>query len=147
MSADLLLRAAAKLRKNVAILPIDWRDRPWSPVITDSESLTGVRTCDSPHDSYAVADDADPATAVDWACDGCEHFETYSEGLADYVSTLHPPVALALADWLDIAAKSIEARIIAETHVGVPDGTIKTSDEDAAIAVARAVLREDGESR
>jgi hypothetical protein len=132
MSADLLRRAAAKLREHVAALPTDWRDRPWTPVITDSESLTGVRTCDGPHDSYEVADDADPATIADWACDGCEHFETYSEGLAGYASMLHPPVALALAELLQVLS----------WFPSQADAT----DLTAAVAVARQVLREDGES-
>lgn len=48
---------------------------------------------------------------------------------ADHIALLHPPVALALADWLDDEA----AR-----GLGKPDNV-------AAYAVARAVLREAGE--
>lgn len=138
MNADLLSRAATRLRRNVAALPADWRDRPWTRVITDSESLTGVRTCDGRHDSYEVVDGADPASIADWACDRCEHFETHSEGLADYVSTLHPSVALALADLLDAYVRA-DAPFFGRDHL--------MAGADQVIAVAREVLREDGEWR
>lgn len=132
MSADLLRRAADKLRKDVAALPADWRERPWTPVLTDSESLTGVRTCDAPHDGDE--DDDDSTALADWACDRCEHFETYSEGLASYVCTMHPAVALPLADAMDAVAKAVQYGGGFAARVGYGE----------LIAVARAVLREDG---
>lgn len=130
MSADLLRRAAAKLRQRAADVPPTW-PAPWFPVITDSESVTGVAAC-ADHEE-------DPAEGPYWACDSCEHFETYGEGLAAYVSAMHPPVALALADWL---ADLAELQDIAEWNRDeVPGGTAHP------LAVARAVLREpaDGE--
>ncbi len=91
MSADLLRRAAEKLRRAEGRLVMTWGS-PWRVVITDSESGTGVATCEdhqlAPHD----------------ACDNCEHFETYYESVAEYCSVMHPPVALALADLMERAA-------------------------------------------
>jgi len=117
MSADLLRRAAAKLRKDTAALPLVWHDRPWFPVFTDSESLTGVRACRKTHTVDMESD----------ACDLCEYIETYAEGLAGFIALMQPAVALALAEWLE-----------AESQLYAPN--------TAAFAVARSVLREDGES-
>lgn len=136
MSADLLLRAAAKLREGVRAAS----DGPWTASCVwspDSHATSAVYSLAYPTGTAS----SEIVPSVRKGKGGIK-----KAGDANYFALMHPPVALALADWLDIAAKSIEARIIAETHVGVPDGTIKTSDEDAAIAVARAVLREDGES-
>lgn len=79
MSADLLLRAAAKLRQHA-------RPGEWATVLTDSESLTGFRVC---NDHQAGDHDV---------CDNCHDVETYSEPLAAYVVLMHTPVALAIAD-------------------------------------------------
>lgn len=121
MNADLLRRAAAKLRAGVTELNADWRERPWRPVLVDGESLTGVAACKSVH-----------ALNPEQACDYCWHMETYSEAVAAYIAlAAHPPVALALADLLDARAGT----------VGGDRGDLE--------AVARAILREpgDGETR
>jgi hypothetical protein len=111
MSADLLHRAAAKLRLyashasrgqwDAADDGLVWSARPGDPVSGSTERED-----------------------------------------AEYIALMHPPVALALADLLDEAARCVGARIQAERHVGLPDGAIQTPDEVQALAVARAVLRE-----
>jgi len=123
MSADLLHRAAARLRKDTATLPVVWHDRPWFPVFTDSESLTGVRACRKTHTVDMESD----------ACDLCEDIETYSEGLAGFVAMMQPAVALALADVFESLAGAIT--------------TAGACRDQRLEAVACAVLREDGESR
>lgn len=128
MSAELLRRAAAKLRKYTAALPIVWHDRPWSPVFTDSESLTGVRACRKTHTADMEA----------YACDLCEDVETYSEGMAVFVALMQPAVALALADLLDAYARLWAA---------FEDEARRSYARSELLDVARAVLREDGEQR
>ncbi len=122
MSADLLARAAAKLRGQVQDLSDLWRGNEWFPVFTDSESLTGVRTCSMGHTTDTLSD----------ACDRCDDFETYSEPSAAYIALMHPPVALALAEVFESLAGCM-------TVAGA-------CRDDRLEAVARAVLREDGES-
>jgi hypothetical protein len=56
-----------------------------------------------------------------------------------YIALMHPPVALALADWLDVTAQAM-----ADSHAADPDDPVELSDEGEAVAVARAILREDG---
>lgn len=127
MSADLLRRAATELRRSVEGVPSFFAP-PWHPVLTDSESLTGVRSC-SDHFNTAAGPTAE------WACDNCEHIETYSEGLASYIAALHPPVALALADLLDAMVGFKDS-----TGLQLPEGP------GTLMAVARAVLREPEEA-
>ena len=123
MSADLLRRAAAKLRKDTAALPVVWHDRPWFPVFTDSKSLTGVRACRKTHTVDMESD----------ACDLCEYIETYAEGLAGFIALMHPAVALALADVFENLAGCMT--------------TAGACRDQRLEAVAHAVLREDGEQR
>jgi hypothetical protein len=60
-------------------------------------------------------------------------------GTAQYIALMHPPVALAVADWLDAAADAGDA----DCGNG---GLLAELDDDqtaqGAVAVARAVLRE-----
>lgn len=96
MSADLLRRAAAKLREHAKAASL----APWDSA---SDGLVWPdRTGDPVSGSTEVED-------------------------ADYIALMHPPVALALADWLDSAARDAE-------EIG-PD--------PFALRAARAVLRED----
>jgi hypothetical protein len=123
MGADLLRRAADKLRKAV-----DGRTAgEWFPVITDSESSTGVGICQ---------DHAPSGVDPGWVCDECHVVETYSEALADYIALMHPPVGLALADAMDAVARVVRYNEHSVARVGYGE----------LIAAARAVLREDGES-
>jgi hypothetical protein len=127
VSADILRRAAALLRERGTRLPGAMADRPWRLILTDSESLDGVAAC-----SHHCAEDAD-------CCDGCWPIETPHEFAAQYIAMMHPPVALALADWLDVTAQAM-----ADSHAADPDDPVELSDEDEAVALARAILREDG---
>jgi len=52
---------------------------------------------------------------------------------AAYIALMHPPVALALADWLDEQARGEEYRLAEFGHRVVPD---------QGYALARAILRE-----
>lgn len=123
MSSDLLRRAAAKLREVV-----DHRaPGDWFPVITDSESDTGLAICNN-----------HPVSDRGWACNDCWVVETYSEPLARYLAALHPPVALALADLFDA-----HARLWAASE----DEARQAYARSELLDVARAVLREDGEQR
>jgi hypothetical protein len=47
---------------------------------------------------------------------------------------------IALSRWLEAAARNEDARVSAESEVGVPDGTIRTNVDRAAEATARAIL-------
>jgi hypothetical protein len=119
MSADLLRRAAAKLREHANAAS----EGPWE--------ADGV-------DIWA-------GTASDvWAGEADERAN------ASYAALMHPPVALALADWLDATAERIEILKPVVGHeiygVGHPQEFIERTYAKS-LAVARAVLREDGEQR
>jgi hypothetical protein len=96
---------------------------PWRVVLTDSESLTGVASCE--HHGGHPQD----------ACDACYVVETYSEQAAAYMATVGPLAGLALADLLDslgaMPASSNQvdlhyagklARLILGEPLPVPDG-------------------------
>lgn len=118
MSADLLRRAAAKLRQHVEeASPGPWTTDIWE-IFSEAEA---------PHwlgETLSVDD------------------EPLSEANAAYIALMHPPVALALADLLDEHARGVDARIQAERHVGVPEGTIQDHEERFGLTLARAILRE-----
>lgn len=117
MSADLLRRAATALRNAASVAcPDDW-------YVTAAGRVLAGR----PEDPVEVLDD----------------LSSVSYDNATLAALMHPPVALALVDWLYEAARGIEARIEAEKHVGLPEGQIKTRAEDLAVAAARAILREE----
>jgi hypothetical protein len=114
MSADLLRRAAAKLREHTkAALP-----GPWEAIESSPEEAPGVW----------LARHADVGVDVD------------RDGDARYIALMHPPVALALADWLDETANHI-------TEFAAVAGLVRAGDltevDNAALAVARAILREE----
>lgn len=92
MIADLLRRAAAKLREHA--------EKAWPGAWFSDEDT--VYTVDG----------------VRWVAD-C----SAAANAANHIALMHPPVALALADWLD-----------AEAHLYAPNV--------AAFALARAILRE-----
>lgn len=116
MTAELLRRAAGTLRKRVARLPEPWATRPWRQVQTDTESMDGIAVC--------AVDHTDPYGAFDccWSSEPIGH-----EAVASLAALMHPPVALALADWLDAEANHAE---------DWPD------ESEPAYAVARGILRE-----
>lgn len=112
MSADLLRRAAAKLREHAeaATFPHDG----WVADLADSE----VTTADG---GMMIADTREL---------------TVERPDASFIALLHPPVALALADALDSAATDADyAEAFPRSEMAIEDGS-------NLIAVARAVLRE-----
>lgn len=123
MSADLLRRAAIALRKHAHAAT----DGPW-------DSLDGGDRL------ISVSEDG---LSYEYVVDE----PMSNEANAEYIALMHPPVALALADWLGRTAGQIECWLVASDDVEsspVTDADI----EDAyapAIRVARAVLREPAE--
>lgn len=124
MSADLLRRAAKALRVQAARLPEPWATRAWRSVQTDTESIDGIAACVNDHDD-------DPHGAFDccWSSESVGH-----EAVAALVVLMHPPVALALAEWLELEANR-EAHYLAEFGYRVAPAQVA--------ALARAVLREE----
>ncbi len=126
MSADLLRRAAAKLRD---ALNADYlTPAPWD-CLDGGDRLVHIEP---------------PTGAIEYVVD--EPMSNPSN--AEYIALMHPPVALALADWLDEAAASwdrddaLAVRIEAHGHKR-PEGWMERQFA-RPLAVARAVLREDG---
>jgi len=114
VSADLLRRAATGLRESaLAATPGPWKvvyfgDRGYPQRVVDDSATLIAQT-------YEGRDTSDPVRLP--------------AGSPEYIALVHPPVALALADWLDL----VECWYPAAPH----------SDEaEHAVAVARAVLRE-----
>ena len=109
MSAETLRRAAKVLREHVAELPVkvqaDWEQ--------DSSEI------------YTVP-------GREWVG------ETLQDGgaeIAYYVVTMHPPVALALAAWLEAEANWLGTEV-------VRSGSVPLTTPVAAFVLARAILRE-----
>ncbi len=115
MSAELLRRAAQKLRKRAgAATP-----GPWQAV--QYGKGWGVDGNVRPADHAWVAEMKFGEERTD----------------AEYIASMHPPVALALAGWLDFVAEHIEVRS------GQRAGPAYVERAYAhPVAVARAVLRE-----
>ena len=129
MDIDLLRRAAAKLRALATpIQPASLADS-WCP----GYAHAAIR-----HVERNVDLDIDPCPDH-----GNDHgmFSRYA-GL--YVALMHPPVALALADWLDLQAQAEDGRVEQEQRMLCQPGVLMTHRDEQAYAVARAVLREDG---
>lgn len=104
MSAALLRRAAAKLREHAEAASKGNWDESGTELYAASGGWVGETSGAEPED----------------------------EANARYVAMMHPPVALALADWLDDAA----------ARTGIPEYPSYGLPEKA-MAVARAVLREE----
>lgn len=153
-AVDLLRRAAEKLRAAAAgTSPAPWEYNSYSAIFSvpklreydewDSGDHSCERRgrcevcnrngCDLAGEEYRRGPIAAkvPASAGDSA-----HGEFAAN--ATYIALMHPPVALAVADWLEMAA---QLRDGADLHPAVT-GVVP----DYAVAVARAVLREDGAS-
>lgn len=137
MSAELLRRAAAKLREMAGAAT----GGPW---LVDSHTHGD--------DDWVMWNvlgptDADGVTPIPLQT-RTEDAGYFSQAEADvtYAALMHPPVALALADLLDETARSVDARVEAEQYLGLRDGEIKLRSEDLAVALAREILREGGDS-
>ena len=117
MSVDLLKRAAGELRKHAsAAVGGKWLS------LEGGDRLIAV----TPDDDFAYLVSEEPAV---------------HSGTADYIALMHPPVALALARLL-----AQTGRIIADFADTMNDGVERAGDltetDEAAIALARAILRE-----
>lgn len=123
MSAELLRRAAKVLREHAERAT----EGPWNASPVDSPD--GIVTS-------AVYSFVHPTGTTDSEVIGAVR-KTRGGGLrrandARYIALMHPPVALALAELLDLKADC----------AGTWPGDMTVTDR-AALAVARAILRED----
>lgn len=132
MSADQLRRAATKLREHAEVFErspwkvVFWGDRGYPQRVTDDRATVIAETFDGKHSTDPVS----PAAST-----------------PAYIALVHPPVALALADWLEAEARQVEGTARAALAVGSPAARVAEMHEirhAAPYAVARAVLREDG---
>jgi len=124
MSADLLRRAAAKLRERAEAAAAEvgfFADAPWTVEEDDDAEAT----------LYVVADRPDMHTTA-YIGEGF-----LSRAHADFVALMHPPVALALVELLDKAALLLES---AEREGW---GDVYEDDPHPILALARAILREE----
>lgn len=130
MSADLLRRAAVKLREHATAAHRGHPDQQW--MVDHSPDYGLILGSFVPED---IDDDGVVSTGciAFFAYPGDEESRAYAGAVdvASYMAAMHPPVALALADWLEAA----------HDHLG------NDKHYAAALSVARAVLREDGEPR
>lgn len=131
MSAELLRRAAAEMRKKAeTATPGDWN--PWG----HAEPEEGCRcmSCYEPSWSWEIdkIDGPDCLNSSD-----CLHVMHIKYEDADYISSWHPAVAMAVADWLDETADSWDL-------YGGSEGAARDAVRFAyirALDVARAYLR------
>lgn len=134
MSADLLRRAAAKLREHATIATTSTPEEPWTAYRRDDAGRHVVAVelrwrdeGDEMPGGYRVADMSLPAPAEGWPL---------GQAVVDsqYIVLMHPPVALALAAWLEDEAEMFD-------WFG-SEGVPFEDDFKQAPAVARAILRE-----
>jgi hypothetical protein len=116
MSVDLLRRAAVVLREHAeaASHAEDWTNDGW--------------------EIY------DGPVGTTWIAETCAGDLQQDTANGSYITLLHPPVALALSEWLDVAAKAWEIDF-SEPPRNPRDRAALYS----AVAAARAVLREPAE--
>jgi len=133
MSADLLRRAAAKLREHAeAATPGPWRVESaenWDNTIT--YSVLGVT------DDHGVTPVPFRTTTEDAG------YHSQAEADVDFATLMHPPMALALAELLDLEVKHWDACRLGEMTAGAEPGILTGAREDAVHALARAILREE----
>lgn len=136
MSADLLQRAAAVLREHAEKAT----PGPWDTQFHRFQHET-------PDDRTAAWDlrgaphPAGYGTSFTVVADLPVYKDSETEVASDaaYLALMHPPVALALADWLDAIATDTERLVGAE---GLLSLNVIVNGYTEAIAVARAILRE-----
>ena len=127
--ADLLRRAAARVRETLAALPAHHNTR-WEPLTLEPNER---------YNDYAWWVNTDIDTP---AVDGSRSYTTIAEcdwsgADADHIALWHPGVAHAVAEWLDYTADHVEA-----VYIGQP--LSRTTHH--ALAVARALLNHPEES-
>lgn len=117
MSAELLRKAAAKIRENAeAATPGPWR-----------AFTTGARG----GDHWYICDSGEAIAHIS-AQDGIN--EEQRCGDACHIASWHPVVALAVADWLDDVAERVD---------GMSHPTYCDASADNAVSVALAYLGDD----
>lgn len=116
MSADLLRQAAARLRETAEPIP----EGRWIA----GETCVWIESKDVEDDN--VVNDG-------WQGDG-------GTGYPEYIALMDPTVALAVADWLEALARTVE-------RSGVGDHPEPMSITERGLAVARAVLRIEDEEQ
>lgn len=136
MSADLLRRAAKTLREHAkAASPAPWDHVDYHGYSADQSTFMGCGSIISMHPDTMGGDIAAPNGDC-YPRGGYSPFEDMA-----YIALVHPPVALALADWLDETAAEIAS--YAENFA---EGVERTDDitavDESALKVARAILRE-----
>ena len=130
MSAETLRRAAKLLRERAEAVP----PAPWE-VTNPNEGTEYLPLWEVTNDEFNNPTDGDsPGLGVVIDTGGREE--------ADYIALMHPPVALALAEWLEAAAVALDANYGAEADLLAEIDDDQTAQH--AVIVARAVLR--GES-
>ncbi len=125
MDIDQLRRAASKLRQyagHASIAGPAWK--------------LGPNTDDASYESFVYATGNSHHAGVADIVEGTD--------AGHYIALMHPPVALALADWLDLQAQAEEGRVEQEKVMRCQPGALITHRDEMAYALARAVLREDG---
>lgn len=86
--------------------------------------------------SKKLREHAELATSGPWSrADILAWADLVDEVDAEYIALMHPPVALALAEWLDELVRRAEEMNSASCNVW-PDGS------NHGVAMARAILRE-----
>lgn len=133
MSSDLLRRAAAKLREHASgTTPASWTVERYSHGYDDGHTWR----INGPTDDRMVT-----PCALETRTEDASQFRQ-ADADAAFATLMHPPVALALAEFLDFAAIAEDAARAAEGFVGIEAETLTTPRDRALRALARAVLRE-----
>ncbi|HET7405540.1 MAG TPA: hypothetical protein VFJ21_00185 [Mycobacteriales bacterium] len=124
MSADTLRRAASLMRERAeAATQGPWRAEPIRGIGLRRADVRGLPE----NTAYDYRGDA-VATAAD------SEFGACLQGDADHIAGMHPAVAVAVADWLEVVARRW---VEAGTRSSI------TRERASALAVARAYLGED----
>lgn len=133
MSADLLRRAAATLREHGnGASPSPWDHVDYHGYSGDQSTFMGCGSIISMHPDTMGGDIAAPNGDC-YPRGGYSPFEDMK-----YIALMHPPVAFALAAWLDAAAAVVEGN---DEHDGFDLDAVDDTYR-GALATARAVLRE-----
>jgi hypothetical protein len=137
MSADLLRRAAKTLRQHATIATSSPPEEPWTAYRRDDPTrhvvcveLRWLDEGDVMPGGYRVADMSLDAPAEGWPL---------GQAVVDsqYIALMHPPVALALAEWLEATAAYYDV-----AYDPLADPVEMDGATVAAIDLARAILRE-----
>lgn len=125
MSADQLRRAAKVLREHAEAASRDMGTSAWKVAeLTEQERENGQITPEGRPYPQEITNDRAVLIA--------QCFEGGVPTFAPYIALMHPPVALALADWLDVIADDMER-----------NAELPGVGWNQAEALARAILREE----